>query len=376
MSRTLRRPMFRGGRVSSYGTGIASGLAEGGRVGYYIDQRGGIVTGGDIRKSALEKLKNYYSPGSPETFPGETAAYQSVDEQPTGGGEGTNWFNWLYERGDKTPSNLYQEVYESKASKERDFEEVNKDILSFPRDVEEMGVAIEETDTPELQKKTEEQLEIERLQGLVDAKTETSIGDSEANIQEMSDRYFKLLGGDKARGQDISDMLLRFAGSKGDTTMEKFQDFAATEATVPSRTEKIKQTAGMLGIKGEQAKEASMYAMQKGLALKLAGLTDVKKDRAKTTRLADYTKQFLEDLQNPFKQRNAGTFAAATVLSEDIADGTGEFISVLGYDADGNASATAGVIYIDPVGMTKGTPFFLDNNHYSKLEDAKKAKGI
>ena len=141
-------------------------------------------------------------------------------------------------------------------------------------------------------------------------------------------------------------MLLRFAGSKGDTTMEKFQDFAATEATVPSRTEKIKQTAGMLGIKGEQAKEASRYAMEKGLALKLAGLTDVKKDRAKTTRLADYTKQFLEDLQNPFKQRNAGTFAAATVLSEDIADGTGEFISVLGYDADGNAARLLPVLFI------------------------------
>ena len=31
MSRILRRPMFRGGKVSSYGTGIASGL---GRQGY------------------------------------------------------------------------------------------------------------------------------------------------------------------------------------------------------------------------------------------------------------------------------------------------------------------------------------------------------
>ena len=34
MSRILRRPMFRGGPVSSYGTGIASGLANGGRVGF------------------------------------------------------------------------------------------------------------------------------------------------------------------------------------------------------------------------------------------------------------------------------------------------------------------------------------------------------
>ena len=34
MSRILRRPMFRGGRVNSYGTGIATGLADGGRVGF------------------------------------------------------------------------------------------------------------------------------------------------------------------------------------------------------------------------------------------------------------------------------------------------------------------------------------------------------
>ena len=34
MSKILRRPMFRGGRVNSYGTGIASGLADGGRVGF------------------------------------------------------------------------------------------------------------------------------------------------------------------------------------------------------------------------------------------------------------------------------------------------------------------------------------------------------
>ena len=35
-NRILRRPMFRGGPVSSYGTGIASGLGynDGGRVGF------------------------------------------------------------------------------------------------------------------------------------------------------------------------------------------------------------------------------------------------------------------------------------------------------------------------------------------------------
>ena len=42
MSRILRRPMFRGGKViDSRGTGITSGLMDGGRVGYY---RGGGPT--------------------------------------------------------------------------------------------------------------------------------------------------------------------------------------------------------------------------------------------------------------------------------------------------------------------------------------------
>ena len=41
MSKIYRRPMFRGGgKVSSYGNGIATGLADGGRPGY--------ETGGDI----------------------------------------------------------------------------------------------------------------------------------------------------------------------------------------------------------------------------------------------------------------------------------------------------------------------------------------
>ena len=66
MSKILRRPMFRGGPVSSYGTGIASGLADGGRVGYQV---GGPIypagysavpksnmTGADIKRMAEEQV--------------------------------------------------------------------------------------------------------------------------------------------------------------------------------------------------------------------------------------------------------------------------------------------------------------------------------
>ena len=50
MSRILRRPMFRGGKViDSRGTGITSGLMDGGRVGY--EPGGKVTTGGDLNPS-------------------------------------------------------------------------------------------------------------------------------------------------------------------------------------------------------------------------------------------------------------------------------------------------------------------------------------
>jgi|21_taG_2_1085346.scaffolds.fasta_scaffold02719_2 hypothetical protein len=56
MSRILRRPMFRGGPVSSYGTGIATGLGynDGGRVGY--EDAGQVKSYKEF--SAKEKKKN------------------------------------------------------------------------------------------------------------------------------------------------------------------------------------------------------------------------------------------------------------------------------------------------------------------------------
>jgi hypothetical protein len=63
MSRILRRPMFRGGPVNSYNTGIASGLgdegyADGGRVGF---QGGDLVTRPGIGSRIASSAK-YYNP--------------------------------------------------------------------------------------------------------------------------------------------------------------------------------------------------------------------------------------------------------------------------------------------------------------------------
>ena len=52
MSRILRRPMFRGGRVDSRGTGITSGLSynKGGRVGF---KDRGFVGGADLMSNNI-----------------------------------------------------------------------------------------------------------------------------------------------------------------------------------------------------------------------------------------------------------------------------------------------------------------------------------
>ena len=70
--------------------------------------------------------------------------------------------------------------------------------------------------------------------------TELSAKDAIAENQKL---FAELLGSDKARGQDIGDMLLRFSGSGGNTLGEKFQNYVRAESAAgPSRSEKIKQT--------------------------------------------------------------------------------------------------------------------------------------
>ena len=77
MSRILRRPMFRGGKViDSRGTGITSGLMDGGRVGY---QSGDIVKGGDLYElTDFNKFIESYKPNM------STALIQDLFDRKTG----------------------------------------------------------------------------------------------------------------------------------------------------------------------------------------------------------------------------------------------------------------------------------------------------
>jgi len=80
--------------------------------------------------------------------------------------------------------------------------------------------------------------------------------------------FADLLGEGEARGKDVSDMLLRFAGSGGNTVGEKFQQYIGNEAQAgPSRTEKINQAAASLAINdyisGKRSKENMEMMLKK-----------------------------------------------------------------------------------------------------------------
>jgi hypothetical protein len=84
--------------------------------------------------------------------------------------------------------------------------------------------------------------------------------DAKTAVEENKKLFAELLGADKARGQDIGDMLLRFAAAPGSTTQEKFQTYLQAESQAgKGRAEKINETAAALAINdyvaGKRSKE-------------------------------------------------------------------------------------------------------------------------
>ena len=113
---------------------------------------------------------------------------------------------------------------------------------------------------------TPDQIENIRLRKLVEDMTKVDPKAKESDMEESveidKEKFAKVLGKDKARGQDISDMLLSFAGkalAPGADVKSAFGEFAAEEVKRPSRARKIDDSAAALAInkyiKGEISKQ-------------------------------------------------------------------------------------------------------------------------
>jgi hypothetical protein len=297
MSNILRRPMFRGGRVESRGTGITSGLGynNGGRVGY---QKGNLVgqygtaggndrtalTGANILDLASRRLTNIGGSDLANSFVlrdfanqyGIGGFDQGTSKAP--GIFGKNFFTQEEEftvgEGDNKVSLTLNDLLEDARRYDREQIERSKGIetgsgeqdigglrtmtVASPEQLQSAGSGVTYSD---LQKGVKT---MDNIKTVVDSSDSDPITVGEDELQSMISRYEDLLGGKQARQRDIGDMLGRFSASalrkpgRGEerNISDILGDFMAAEvAAGPGRAEKIKQAASMLGIKGEQAKE-------------------------------------------------------------------------------------------------------------------------
>jgi hypothetical protein len=299
--------MFRGGRVDGRGTGIASGLSyeKGGRVGYEpggsVMSRGGLggprkpstPTGGSI----MSRIRNIPYLGKMIPAAGGTIARYSPYGLAALGGELLGNTANLFARGTSTPEG-YSRLKEM-GSIPFMFDETNIDVGDafkyidegnqigekygiFPRGGPEQrlkDLGLEGQYDPKTGEKIEQIIE-EQIKndtkkdnynnqfGKKEGEESTEI--SKADIEKNKELFAELLGGGKARGEDISNMLLSFAGKalKDDATVKSsFSDFFEEESKRPSSKTKVDQAAAQLAINdyiaGKRSKEATENLLAK-----------------------------------------------------------------------------------------------------------------
>ena len=297
MSRILRRPMFRGGPVDSRGTGITSGLMDGGRVGY---QQAGFVaplysaspeykSGAEIKRDApgifgLKFDSPFLSMKTPEVRIGKPRfdLGQSPSDFADALSEGSAYREYL------TPD---KEEFETEITEDGD--------IKFKLDAEGNRIPIEsdkESLAEIIEKQRIEDITMQDPQGelgdkgtvtgmeevigtnILDERNkkindttkvkEVSFSDSadgdvttvdENDLDSLIDRYYKQLGGKDARQEYIGDALA--------AASEKFFEGDMSGALVAaaktkSKEPEIRRAAAMLGIKGEQAQDLYKIKLQ------------------------------------------------------------------------------------------------------------------
>ena len=334
MSRILRRPMFRGGPVSSYGTGIAAplvpGYQGGGQIGGGIiygkpmaDGRYGfadVTTGGDLlnmnQEQALKMAEAYgytpektvdtewvtsegqkiYGPGSPHGLkPTFDLSSMGIGQQAW---EGMDEYIYQDAQGDQV---VKTDVFERKEAPTDEVTEYAKKhdmdvstVKALQKEGElghldqteiDIAAAAEGVDSEELvwqsdiddngqplktgkwvkkgskKKKTIGDSEIDKLRAEIAQLRKDGMGGEGLDIDKET--YLKALGGDKARGEDISTMLMS-ASSKllgeGATVKSALSEFLGEEAKRPSKRKSLEETAALLAIKdhiaGKRSKES------------------------------------------------------------------------------------------------------------------------
>ena len=338
MSKILRRPMFRGGPVDSRGTGITSGLMDGGRVGLKSSfpgtagQAQEFLTGGDI----VDLSKTKFSAGMP--FPYQTTPLEnikltdtSVEKEETPSGDVLSKMTDYLDIDTSSPFegvDNFEDLPKSvqNISSKTDFDRYKKE-QSDVQDKTQSAINAEgylpipgpEKGVIETDGKGGVKLVTDPT-GNVEQKTEMSARDI---VKENAELFKEFLseGNEKklrdARIGDASDYLLKFfEGSQreGATVGSAAADVAAFATSKDSKTERAKaaiektdQTATALAINDYIAGKRSKEQVEAMLAKSDLGF-------AQAIALADY-KKGKEDFFENLKENRKGMGSAEAIIT-------------------------------------------------------------
>jgi hypothetical protein len=301
MSKTLRRPMFRGGPVNSYNTGITSGLgepgyADGGRVGakvggfFNFSKPGGLLptasyTGG-VPQGGLTGLTQAYQALAPY-IPGPTSLTKGLGPLSIGAAP-----FYVFEEDPLREKPEEQQLQTTAEKLQKEYfgqprRKLMEDIMSgtrseakSPYEGFDYGAARREAQQAEARytgadklRSTEEDLAFATGMGEQKIKptagrittddNEIDIEDvlNEKKIQREADLYARLLGGEEAKQQALYDALLAASPAffKGKNLREAAPEVlkAVSESKAFEKPQNIKQAAAQLAIQRRIAIETA-----------------------------------------------------------------------------------------------------------------------
>ena len=276
MSRILRRPMFRGGRVDSRGTGITSGLDRPGL------QAGGmppstVLTGQQILNQAAAQNFNIGSinPKSKFVITPQSQFYnlsQSLMDPERYGPIGresnissdlSTFYNMQDNNGMTGAEGLLASTDDTIPTEKTGMEELYESFTPTKKETEE-----KETEKTGIEKINTEIEDID--------KDEVSLSD----VEKAKKEYAELLGIEKARGRDISDMLGRLSAAalRAPSLRDAFADYMEAESKAgPGRAERIQEAAGTLAAKEAIAGKQLNKRIEAALATKQFKASDLQK---------------------------------------------------------------------------------------------------
>ena len=362
MSRILRRPMFRGGRVDSRGTGITSGLSykKGGRVGYKNAGSVGSLEGysGPVRipQSMIGNLPSWFDINR---YP---VIYKNYDDAGKyyiqRGGFGEKGTGAPMREVDAKEYPMFKFNTNPFSSDLGQPNEVGQDIRDYSRTRDmidkQMALSGESTRTfDETNEDDDGNIDPPDLTPEVKDKTKAE------KLAEYKEMFEEAYG--TGKGEEFANMLMSFAGKAlktGADTKSAFSEFFEEESKRPSESKKYKDAATTAAINAFLAGESSYQKFQDDLSV-FGKKLEMQKDFTKASETID---SLLSEFSKPAGKDKTDQGVMQSAFERAYADVPGfkGFEGKMPEDIEKNPLIVGAIYFDDIEGSSAKQVFIID----------------